>query len=203
VLDWCRYTLLPSMWLSMAAAEEDSMPSPIGHTLAGCAVALALIPPDMPQGWEGWAWCLISANLADIDFTPGLLVGNPRALHRGPSHSLLGAVVAAALGALLWTWSALPWPTRVELIFLAYGSHVGLDYFTPGRGVLLGWPFSSRRSRAAHPWFLSATVRKTRHHVETRGGRRQFLRAIGREVLLLGPGIILLACARGLSWLPL
>jgi hypothetical protein len=41
------------------------MPSPIGHTLAGCAVALALIPPGISQAWEAWACCLISANLPD------------------------------------------------------------------------------------------------------------------------------------------
>jgi inner membrane protein len=176
------------------------MPSPIGHTLAGCTVALAVIPPGMPQAWEAWAWCLISANLADVDFIPGLLMGNLRAFHRGASHSLLAALGVAVLGAALWTESSIPWLTRALLIFLTYGSHVGLDGLTPGRGVLLGWPFSRRRFRLARPWFLSVPVRNTCSHVEQRSGRRQCLRAIGREILLLSPSVIVLAITQGLSW---
>jgi inner membrane protein len=178
------------------------MPSPIGHTLAGCAVALALIPPQMPHAWEAWALCLVSANLADLDFIPGLIVGRPRAFHRGLSHSVMAALMAAGLGASLMAWSAIPWFTRAGLIFLSYASHVGLDYGTPGRGVLLSWPVSRRRYRAARPWFLSVTFVKTRHAFWTRRGSRRLLWAIGREVLLVAPGVALLALARGLSWVP-
>jgi inner membrane protein len=178
------------------------MPSPIGHTLAGCAVASALIPPGAPQAWEVWALCLISANLPDVDFIPGLLTRNPRAWHRGPSHSVMAALVVAGLGASLVTWPSMPWLTRAGLIFLAYGSHVGLDYFTPGRGVLLGWPFSCQRHRASHPWFLSVPFGMTRQEGGTRRGSWHLLRAIGREVLLMSPGVIVLALARGLLWLP-
>jgi len=177
--------------------------APIGHTLAGCAVALACIPPQMPQAWEAWPWCLISANLADMDFSPGLLTGSPRAFHRGPSHSLIAAFAVAGIGASLWTESPLPWLMRAGLILLAYGSHVGLDYFTPGRGVLLGWPISHRRHRAVRPWFQSVSVRKTRQSLWVRIEARRLLQAIGREVLLVAPGVAVLACARGLTWLPL
>jgi membrane-bound metal-dependent hydrolase YbcI (DUF457 family) len=175
------------------------MPSPIGHTLAGCAVALALIPPGIPQAWEAWACCLISANLPDADFIPGLLTGKPRAFHRGTSHTIMAAFIVAATGASLWTWSAMPWLVRAGLIFVAYASHVGLDYFTPGRGLLMGWPLSRRRYQAERPWFLSVTIRKTRHHVKMRGGRWQNLRAIRREILLMSPVVIILALASKLS----
>lgn len=178
------------------------MPSPIGHTLAGCAVAVALIPPGMPQAWEAWALCLISANLADVDFIPGLLTGDPRALHRGPSHSVMAALVVAGLVASLVTWPSMPWLTRAGLIFLAYGSHVGLDYLTPGRGVLFGWPFSRRRHRVSHPWFLSLPIGKSLKDVGTTPGSWHLLRAVGREVLLMSPVVIVLALARRLSWVP-
>lgn len=174
------------------------MPSPIGHTLAGCAVALALIPAGVPHAWEAWALCLMSANLPDSDFIPGLLVGNPRAVHRGPSHSIMAAFIVAGLGASLVRWLAIPWLIRAELIFLAYGSHVGLDYLTPGRGMLLGWPFSPRRFRAANPWFLGVSFGKPRQGAGTRRGNRHLQRVIGREVLLMGPGALVLALARGL-----
>jgi membrane-bound metal-dependent hydrolase YbcI (DUF457 family) len=177
------------------------MPSPIGHTLAGCAVALVLIPPQMPQAWQAWAVCLISANLPDLDFIPGLLTGNPRAYHRGPSHSLMAALLAAGLGAFLWIGSPLPWLTRAGLIFIAYGSHVGLDYFTPGRGVLLSWPISRRRYQATRPCFRSVTLMNTRHDSWMRS--KYLLWAVEKEVLLVAPGVAVLACARALTWLPL
>jgi LexA-binding, inner membrane-associated putative hydrolase len=178
------------------------MPSPIGHTLAGCAVTLAVMPSEMLQAWEAWALCLVCANLADVDFIPGLLTGNPRTFHRGPSHSLMAALVATGLGASFLTWSAAPWRTWAGLIFLAYASHVALDYFTPGRGVLLGWPLSRRRYQAARPWFLSVSPGRTYQDVWTKRGRRHLLRAIGREVLLLSPAIAVLALAKELAWLP-
>lgn len=175
------------------------MPSPIGHTLAGCAVALALIPPGIPQAWEAWACCLISANLPDADFIPGLLTGNPRAFHRGPSHTIMAAFIVAATGASLWTWSAMPWLVRAGLIFVAYASHVGLDSFTPGRALMLGWPLSHRRYQARRPWFLGITIRKTRRRAATTGGPWHLLRAIGREILLISPGVVMMALARKLS----
>jgi membrane-bound metal-dependent hydrolase YbcI (DUF457 family) len=176
------------------------MPSPICHTLAGCAVALILIPPGLPQAWEAWTLCLISANLADFDFMPGLLAGRPRAFHRGPSHSLVVGLIAAGLGAFLWTWSPMSWLARTALIFLAYASHVVLDCYTPGRGILLGWPFSRRRYQVARPWLLSVTFGTTHQHLWVRGWR--LLRAIGREVLFIAPVVAVLACARGLLGLP-
>ena len=178
------------------------MPSPIGHTLAGCAVGLALIPSQMPQVWEAWAWCLIGANLPDVDFIPGFLTGSPRTFHRGPSHSLMAAVVVAGLGVSLLTWLSIPWLTRAGLIFLAYTSHVGLDYFTPGRGVLLGWPISHRRYQAAYPRFRGITLGRSRQNFFHEIDRKHLLVTIRREVLLIGPGVAVLALARALSWLP-
>lgn len=175
------------------------MLSPIGHTLAGCAVALILIPAGLPQAWEAWTLCLVSANLADFDFMPGVLAGKPRAFHRGPSHSVVG-VIAAGLGASLWTWSPMSWLARTALIFLAYASHVVLDCYTPGRGILLDWPFSRRRYQAARPWLLSVTFGATRQSLWVRSWR--LLRAVGREVLFIAPAVAVLACARGLLWQP-
>lgn len=175
------------------------MPSPIGHTLGGCAVALALIPPGMPQAWEAWAVCLISANLPDTDFIPGLLVGNPRAIHRGLSHTLIAAFIVAATGASLWMWSPMPWLLRAGLIFLAYASHVGLDCLTPGRALMIGWPLSRRRYQVRRPWFLGITFRRAGYRVAARGGSWYLLRAIGREILLISPGVVMIALVSKLS----
>jgi membrane-bound metal-dependent hydrolase YbcI (DUF457 family) len=172
------------------------MPSPVGHTLAGCAVGLVLIPPGMPLAWEAWAVCLISANLADADFIPGVVVGNPRALHRGPSHTMLAACILAVTGASLWTWSPMPWLWRAGLIFLAYASHVGLDCLTPGRALMLGWPFSSRRYQVRRPWFLGVPLRWAGQHAAAMGGPWHLLRVIGREIVLMSPGVAIIALVR-------
>jgi membrane-bound metal-dependent hydrolase YbcI (DUF457 family) len=178
------------------------MPFPVGHTLAGCAVALALIPSGTPHAWEAWTLCLVSANLPDLDFLPGFLADKPMAFHRGPSHSPVAGIIAAVVGASLMTWASLPWAFSVVLIFLAYGSHVGLDYFTQGRGVLLGWPISSRPARAAHPWFARVTLGQTRQSFCLSLATRRVLRASLIEALLVGPGVALFAAARSLDLLP-
>ena len=178
------------------------MPFPVGHTLGGCALALAVIPSDTPHAWEAWALCLVSANLPDLDFIPGFLAGKPLAFHRGPSHSPAAGLLAALLGASLFTWSSIPWLTRAALIFLAYISHVGLDYFTKGGGVLFGWPFTPYRSRAAHPWFPAVTLGRTWRSFWVSLGSRRVLWCMWIELLLLGPGVALLALARRLALLP-
>ena len=110
------------------------MPSPIGHTLAGCAVALALIPPGMPQAWEAWAVCLISANLPDTDFIPGLLVGNPRAIHRGPSHTIIAALHRGSY-----------WSVAVDMVSVALVAAGWADF--PGVRVPRGPRLLDSRSR--------------------------------------------------------
>jgi hypothetical protein len=93
----------------------------------------------------------------------------------------------------------MPWLVRAGLIFVAYASHVGLDYVTPGRPLLMNWPLSRRRYQAGRPWFLSVTARKTRHDAATSGEPWHLLQAIGREILLISPGVVMLALARKFS----
>jgi hypothetical protein len=111
----------------------------------------------------------------------------------------MAAFIVAAIGASLWTWSAMPWLVRTGLIFVAYASHVALDCFTPGRALMLSWPLSHRRYQARRPWFLGISIRKTGWRVATRGGTWHLLRAIGREILLISPGVVMMALARKLS----
>ncbi|MGH8056951.1 MAG: metal-dependent hydrolase [Candidatus Entotheonellia bacterium] len=179
------------------------MPFPVGHTLAGCAVALAVIPSDTPYSWGAWALCLASANLPDLDFVPGFIANKPMAYHRGPSHSPVAGVFAALLGASLLTWTSLPWLTGAALIFLAYLSHVGLDYFTAGGGVLFGWPFTYRAWRAHRSLFPRVTLGRTRQSFCLSLATRRVLWASLTEALLLGPGVALFAFARSFGLLPI
>jgi hypothetical protein len=123
----------------------------------------------------------------------------PSLAKRQSCRGVYSSTRVAATGASLWTWSAMPWLVRAGLIFVAYASHVGLDCFTPGRALMLDWPLSRRRYQARQPWFLGITIRKTRRRAATTGGPWHLLRAIGREILLISPGVVMMALARKLS----
>src|SRR5689334_17351566 len=88
------------------------MPSPIAHSVAGLVVAhLALrsnsnlqsCGPGLAPSRRSrvlWAGALIfAANAADLDFLPGLFVGNVNLFHHKITHTLFAAMVFALLSA--------------------------------------------------------------------------------------------------------
>jgi membrane-bound metal-dependent hydrolase YbcI (DUF457 family) len=97
------------------------------------------------RGWGLAAFVVVMANLPDVDFLLGALAdGSPRSWHRGPTHSLVGAVVAAAVAALLIG------RRRFGPVFLLgaalVGSHLVADLVMPdlreAAGIPLFWPVS-------------------------------------------------------------
>ena len=122
------------------------MASPVGHALAGYAIARIGWPRDTQADALPWLACAALAVAPDLDLAPGILVGRPALYHQGASHSLAAALAvsfAAALvlsrdrGALLRAWL---------LLFCAYTSHLLLDLFGPDArapiGMPLFWPLS-------------------------------------------------------------
>lgn len=100
------------------------------------------------------AWLLIlGANGPDIDVF-GALAGGAGYLeiHRGPTHSFLGAPVIAAIATtLIWLahrkWRKdvpFPWVPSFLLALAGVLSHLLCDYVTP-YGTRLFWPFSNAR----------------------------------------------------------
>jgi inner membrane protein len=84
--------------------------------------------------------CLFAANAADLDFVPGLLIGDPDRFHHGVSHSLGLAVLFALccgsgrlLGPTFWG--------NVAAFFCLYFSHVAIDYFSTDTSAPYGVPF--------------------------------------------------------------
>jgi len=146
------------------------MPSPIGHSLLGYAFYTAFRSSDV-HDLKLIGLCLFAANAADLDFVPGLLIGDPSRFHHGISHSLVFAVLFAAacscfrlIGPSLWT--------NFGIFFSVYFSHVAIDYFSIDNGfpygVLLFWPLTNdyyiapvaflpdiRRSSVASEFFVS------------------------------------------------
>jgi inner membrane protein len=122
------------------------MASVLSHPAVPLALSLALGPSRMPPGLTALA-CAASV-LPDIDsvgFAAGVPYGHPLG-HRGFTHSLSFALLAAAAGtALAKRLGASPAMTFAAL-FASTASHGLLDAMTTGGlGVAFLSPFSNRR----------------------------------------------------------
>ncbi|MDO8413851.1 MAG: metal-dependent hydrolase, partial [Gallionellaceae bacterium] len=92
------------------------------------------------------------ANLPDIDFLIGYIVAaDVHAFHQGPTHSVLFAVIAGCMAALIWRRN-LSWGLSATVFTLTILSHDLVDIFTgpmlglhPSYGVPLLWPFYIER----------------------------------------------------------
>ena len=149
------------------------MPSPVGHSLAGVAVFAAsrALHGPLPESGRGarlrrlliLAVLVLAANAPDLDFLPGLIVGDPDRYHHGPAHSL-GAALAFGLVITAVTRSIAP---RLALrsgvlMTLAFVSHLLLDMLSvdvqPPRGVPLLWPLT--QTNYAFPIELFLDIRR-------------------------------------------
>jgi membrane-bound metal-dependent hydrolase YbcI (DUF457 family) len=137
------------------------VPSPIGHALAGTAIALTCgrtAPRGGTIAWRLPAVCALCATLPDID-----LLYMPT--HRTATHSVPVAIVFTiiAVGVTGWVTPVRDWCRRyfgIEAAMLSVGlacglawsSHILLDWLgadaNPPYGVQAFWPFSDR-------WFFS------------------------------------------------
>jgi len=133
------------------------MPLPIAHSLLGGAVCVASDRDGARAGYGRLALAVVLANGADIDYLPGMLVGDPHRFHRMAAHSLGWAVLVAVLAAWLvrrgWFhgWPLRPgWPSGAAgtalIVALLWASHVLLDSlnadFSEPVGMMMFWPLS-------------------------------------------------------------
>jgi membrane-bound metal-dependent hydrolase YbcI (DUF457 family) len=164
------------------------MPSPIGHALAGVAVAWSA---DLATGRRASprlvATCAALAALPDIDLVwPGA--------HRTATHSVAAVVLVTIIAAAV-TGRVTRWRTA-SLCGAAYASHLLLDWMGvdnfPPRGIQALWPFSDR-------WFISEwdVFRQTaRQHFLTAPIVRQNLLAVAQELAILLPILAVLWLVR-------
>lgn len=178
------------------------MPLPIGHALTGIAFFESNPGLFFKNRWADAIFFIFLANLPDIDFLPGLILGFPNLYHHGIFHSLGAALaVAAVLG---WFFSQKKhhfW--RFFIInFLIFYSHLLLDFFskdfTAPYGLPLFWPFSNNYFVAAHPIFLNITRSDRSANFFSSLLSRHNLEAALREIILLGGLVILVGIARRL-----
>jgi membrane-bound metal-dependent hydrolase YbcI (DUF457 family) len=179
------------------------MPSPIGHALAGIAVAWAadLVPGD--RAWraapESAPWyrragdgltlaCAALATAPDLDL---MFAG-----HRTVTHSISAVVFVGLFCGALAANARRPIARIALMCAAAYGSHLVLDWLgtdtNPPRGIEALWPIS-------RAWFISGTdvFRQTEFREPwTSAGLLKNFRAIVQEVAILGPTIVALWLVR-------
>jgi len=162
------------------------MPLPVGHTLAGLITG-EFFPPK--GRWQPLLAAVVVANLADLDFLPGLLLGEPNRFHHGLSHTLLAA-------AALWLLVRFLPPLRrhsplpAAAVFWTYLGHLALDWVTVDLrapfGMQLLWPLSSHWFLAGTPVFFNIERANHTAHFFPSLFCRHNLMAAGRELILIG-----------------
>lgn len=142
------------------------MPLPVAHSLASGIIYSSADADGGLFAWKRLLLAIFIANAPDLDFLPGLLIGQPNRFHHGPTHSLTMVVIVAGIAAGVAALGA-RWPMRGRIVArdvagtaLMVGalwfSHILLDAFTGDLlgpyGVPLLWPFSDRYFQF-YPWF--------------------------------------------------
>ena len=140
------------------------MPSPVGHSLLGVVITGAFyIPRGSVSHWiktlrekkHYFLFGILFANLPDIDYLPGVLMGDLNHYHHMYTHTL-GWVMMVTLGAW-FVWKVrqpqIAWKEGLFL-FTLLASHLVSDWLTadgkPPYGLMLFWPLSDH-------YFISST----------------------------------------------
>lgn len=130
------------------------MPLPLGHTAIGLA-AYETLPSaqNPPSRLAVAAYITFLANLPDLDILFGLLLhGNGAAFHRGPTHSLIFAVLAGVIAFQMGrVWSAIP-RFGFGLSFALIFSHVLADLLLTDAPVSLLWPLEVYWTPGFNDW---------------------------------------------------
>jgi membrane-bound metal-dependent hydrolase YbcI (DUF457 family) len=165
--------------LNLFVKREQNMPLPVGHSLMGYALSDVMKVRLAKKTWRNVFIFAVLANLPDIDFLPGFLLGRPNSFHHSFVHSLGFALFIGLAGGLIYYWrqrrkpaplagqeGATPgfWPYFVA-ISVAVFSHCILDMFTVDTSPLYGmpvfWPFDTGYYDVDVRWDVFASINKS------------------------------------------
>jgi inner membrane protein len=183
--------------------------TPIGHALAAYAVYHFSAGTASENRRIFLGLCVLMAIAPDFDFIPGMFEGQPALYHQRISHSLGAAVVVSLVAALVYGMKTGEVCASWKWFFLAYASHLLLDFIGPdGRppyGQPLFWPISSEY------YFAPASLQLlwgVRHAKATSAITSEWisgilqphnLGALSIEVLLTLPMVLLARCVSSLK----
>lgn len=135
------------------------MASPCGHTLVGLSLLNLWYPqtaPSKKRGWFVYGLVAFGASFPDLDFIPGLILGQVGRFHHGNFHSL-GVAIGAALIAGIFIKLIQPSSSFIKtgsFVFCLGISHLFLDFFTEAPyGFPLFWPFTETKLLSPIPIF--------------------------------------------------
>jgi membrane-bound metal-dependent hydrolase YbcI (DUF457 family) len=173
------------------------MPTPIGHALAGLAVAWSAEPPNEAQS-PGRALarpltlvCMALAVLPDLD-----LLYPP--MHRAATHSIGATILVTiiAAGVTGWVTGRINW--RIAFVCAAaYASHILTDWLGTDRnyapyGIQMFWPFDKG-------WYISGWdvfPPVERRNPFSAATIRTDIAAAIREIVILGSVVVAIWFAR-------
>ena len=120
------------------------MPLPIGHAAIGFATHSFCNGNESSCGrWKVLLGILILSNLPDVDVVLGIVfIGNGNVFHRGPTHSLIFALIGGFLASEVWRlWSQLP-KFSFRICFLPILSHILADSVFTSSPISFFWPIT-------------------------------------------------------------
>lgn len=117
------------------------MASPIGHSLFGIGAQLLIPSRQSKINYMGLLFVIFSANVPDLDFLPGLIIGDMNRYHHGISHSIGGAFIYALIVWFLGRFMDWNYWRLSLTAALAYCSHLIADYWAEDGGAPFGAPF--------------------------------------------------------------
>jgi inner membrane protein len=177
------------------------MPSPLGHSVMGYMIYRATARPVGRYRWQRTMLYLFAANVPDLDFIPGFVIGDPNLYHHGISHSIGFALLFAATFSLFLALQKQETIGRNFAIFLSlYGSHIALDYFSIDTSAPYGeplfWPISNEYYIA--PFAFLPDIWRASSSIEFMPSLFNLhnLWAVSVEFLLLFPFILLVSALR-------
>jgi len=169
------------------------MATTMGHSLLGYVLYLIFYKDyKLFKNWKIIALYVFAANAPDLDFIPGIFIGDANKFHHGISHTL-GFSILFALG--MYVISKFKRKKDFMIFFLLYFGHVLIDFLaadtSPPFGVMLFWPFTKRYFICPYSIFLDI-------HKATLSGLFDLhnLMAIVWEMIIFSPIIILLIIIR-------
>jgi len=122
------------------------MCSPVGHSLAGYAFYQACGGKGkLARNWWKIVLYIFAANAPDLDFLPGIFVGDANRFHHGISHTLGFSLLFA-----LCMYMIPRFRTKKDfaIFFSLYFGHVVIDFLTADSstpfGVMFFWPFTQK-----------------------------------------------------------
>ena len=125
------------------------MPSPVGHSLTGYLLSKSGHQGNIRKSWKRILLFIVVANLPDLDFLPGLLMGSPNRFHHQFVHSLgFACILGFLFGAYFKMMRGEKFLPNASVFSCIYASHIIMDFFTVDTrypfGVPLFWPLTNR-----------------------------------------------------------